>query len=681
MKKLFLVALLAVSSMVMAACGLFEDDPEVETTTIEFYNSEGWEEVYAYAEDGDGDELLGPMPGEAAIEHDDREDWWYVEVPVENVLNDPVDIIFNDGDEEEAGMTTVNHPDYTFVTIEAGETYGTRDSAEFAMREVEDTRVYFYNSEGWYEIRVWAWDDERDFFSSWPGVEAEEADEDDWYYYDVPADINEQEFEIIFNGLPEEDADSDDREQTDDIPITEPGYVYLTVENTVSDSFEAAYDALEQARAQTTVYFYNSEGWDEVQADVTSTHMDEDHALTAEADEDGWYYVDVPFAFPENDNDENNDNDDEVYFDITFHDGDDNEAETQTILDDGFLYVTVDSIYNHMDAAEAWTDTDEEDLTRIYFYNVHGWEDLNAYIWSEEPGEVLGAWPGMEASHDEDDWYYIDVPMDLDEHSTDVFIFNGIDPEIEDEDEQDVQTGDIALDDPDYVYLAIDDNAHSSKEDAEAATEDALAGTTVHFYNSEGWDDVYATATGEDLEEDFEDVAAEEGEDGWFSVDVPLVIDEELSFDIVFHDGDEEEAEAQTVQMADEFTFQYVTMDDIFIDQTWAVTMTDVEEDLVEIYFYNSEEWTDVHLHSWGSEDFGGWPGVHMEQVDDTNWYSVTIPVDFAETNEDDWGIMFTSAFDGEQTDDMNYVDEDNVYYTIDDVFDSKEDAEASLED
>ena len=678
MRKLLLVALLAVSGMVLAACGLFDDDPEeVETTTIEFYNSEGWETVYAYAEDRDGNELLGPMPGEEAVQHEEREDWWSVEVPVENVLNDPVDITFNDGDEEEAGTTTVNHPDYVFVTIEAGETYGTRDSAEFAMRDVEDTRVYFYNSEGWYDVRVWAWDDERDFFSSWPGVEAEAAEEDDWYYYDVPADINEQEFEIIFNGLPEEDADSDDREQTDDIPITEPGMVYLTVENTVSDSFEAAYDALEQARAQTTVYFYNSEGWDNVQADVTSTHMDEDHTLVAEDEGDGWFYVDVPFAFPEEENGDEND----VYFDITFHDGDDNEAATQTIVDDGFLYVTVDSIYNHMDAAEAWTDTDEEDLTRIYFYNVHGWEELSAYIWSEEPGEVLGAWPGMEASHDEGDWYYVDVPMDLNEHETDVFIFNGIDPEIEDEDEQGVQTGDIALDDPDYVYLAIDDNAYSSKEDAEAATEDALAGTTVHFYNSEGWDDVYATATGEDLEEDFEDVAATEGEDGWYSVDVPLVIDEELSFDIVFHDGDEAEAESQTVQMASDFTFQYVTMDDIFIDQTWAVTMTDAEENLVEFYFYNSEEWTDVHLHSWGSEDFGGWPGVHMEQVDETDWYSVTIPVDFAETNDEDWGIMFTSAFDGEQTDDMNYVDQDHVYYTMDDVFESKEDAEASLED
>ncbi len=678
MKKVLIATVGALLLLVAAACA-----PEPETSEIHFYNSEGWEEVYATAEDQAGEDLLGEFPGQMAEPVEDRDDWYYVEVPVESFLNDPVTIVFNDGIDggETSEGATVNHPDFYFLTIEEDGVYGTRDNAEFAMREVDETRVYFYNSEGWTDVRVWAWDDERNFYDSWPGVEATAHEEDDWYYIDVPADISEQDFEIIFNG---EDED-EERQQTADIPILmdEPDKVYLTVENTRSASMEDAYAALEEARAQTTVYFYNSEGWDAVYADAESDDFDLDDFTGVQAGEDvedDWYYVNVPVTIGEDES-----------FTITFTDGDDAESYTATITDETFVYVTMDGLYGSPGSAELFTDTAEEDFTRVYFYNVHEWDELSAYIWHDDYGHALGPWPGMGVEHDEALWYYIDVPINLAEEEIDLIIFNGLDEATFDPEEDEipnVQTDDVPLDDPDYVYVAIDDQAHSSKEDAEAATEEALAGTDVHFYNSESWDEVYATieSDGDEFEEVL--VPYEADFEGWYWLTVPIVLEDGDTFDITFHDGDENESETFTFE-AEEMNF--VTMDARYAHPNEATLWADTdEEDMVTIYFYNADDW-DVHVWAWQHFDPDtedeifvpffetyGWPGVEASEHEEDDWYYIEIPGDPYDAKLE---IIFNNN-DDPQTGSVEIPDSDHVYITPDgEVFTSMEDAEDHMND
>jgi len=669
MKKLLFLLIATLSTAIIAACGLIEDDPE-ETSRVEFYNSEGWENVYAQAEDGDGEQLLGEFPGEEAAQVDDREDWWYVDIPVANFLNEPVNVTFNDGDEQVSGGATVNHPDFIYLTIEEGGVYGTRGAAEFAMREVDETRVYFYNSEGWDDIRVWAWDEERDFYDSWPGEPAEEHEEADWWYKDVPADADEQDFGIIFNGLDEDE----ERAQTGDIEITDREYVYLTVEDTKSASMQDALDALEEARAQTVVYFYNHEGWANVYATATADDLDFTDVAASEHDADNWYYVEVPIAVAV-----------DRSFDIHFSDGNDSMSIEATIAIDEegetpHVYLTVDALYGNMISAEAWTHTAIEDMETIYFYNVHGWTDMNAYTWSEDADEVLGPWPGMEVSHDEGDWYYINVPFDLEQHFIDVFIFNGLD-----EDGEGVQTGDIELDDPDYIYVTPIDEVFTSKADAEDAVEEALAGTTVYFYNimgpeNTGWANVYATVEHDDLDEEFVDVAANAADmDDWYYVEVPLVVDDEVSFTITFHDANHNEIE----NLIENDTYTFVTTIGLFRDPLAAeLQVTTPEDQMTRVYFYNSEGWDTLYAYLW-SDDYddllGAWPGLLAESDEDEGWYYIDVP---AIPEEAAFNIIFNDPDLGEQTDSILIDNSDLVYTNMNnEAHQSKEDAEDALTD
>ena len=821
MKKGLLALVLVLSLGLFAACGLFEEEepePDIDPTEIQFYNSEGWDEVYATAQDADGEELLGEFPGEEATLLEDvdvedaDEDFYAIDVPVEDLFDNPVTISFNDGDEEESEPVTVNHPDHYFVTYDGEGPYGSRADAAFAMREVEETTVYFYNAYGWENLGAYAWNDAGDqYFGDWPGSSdaVQEDDREDWYYVEVPEEVDEVEIGFIINGEDEEGEDV----QTEDILINDSELVYthpdIPDESYAYRSDETAEHVFDVMDETTTVNFYNYavegtdfEGWDEVYVDAVD-HEGEVLVEDEEVEEHfgNWHPAYIPFVFnDEEENDEENDEEEnnDAYFEVTFHDGNGEEAETQTIteetdnyviynelfasredaeltaagvtvvyfydaagwdnvyveitddealdeettidpyddagefdwsqnewyeiivptvleedesfditVDDGndnsvdatiddeeYIYLTEIDLYNDMVEATALAEKEVNDVYEtIYFYNVHEWDELGGYLW--DPAELLGGWPGGEAEHDEGNWYYIDVPgLDLEAQGTD-FIFNGIDSEIEDEDEQEVQTDDVEIPDSDHVYIAIDNVAYTSKEDAEEATEDYLAETQVHFYNSEGWDAVHATVDdGEEVHE-IEGVVNEDAPfEDWYLISVPWALEENESFDITFHDGDDAESDPYTV--AYEETDLYMSLVDRFPTLEQATIWTDYDEDLFTVYFYNSDDWDAVQVWSWmhfGDEEvwtdpFDGypeadleWPGPEIDEAEEDGWYYVELPVD--PDSEQVPFVDFINAEDDEVgTGEVELIDSDHAYVTVDgEIFESMDDAENHIAD
>ncbi len=92
--------------------------------------------------------------------------------------------------------------------------------------------VWFYNSNEWDDVRVWAWNEDGNFYAAWPGDEAEQHGDTDWFYMEIPFEDGD-EVGIIFNGV-------DGAVQTEDVDIIDDVNVYLTVNSEAFDSKEAA---------------------------------------------------------------------------------------------------------------------------------------------------------------------------------------------------------------------------------------------------------------------------------------------------------------------------------------------------------------------------------------------------------------------------------------------------------
>ena len=188
--------------------------------TVQFYNEKGWNQVYAYAE-GSSDEDFGTWPGVQMTAG--RNDWFSVDVPKELIKNaeGTFALTFHDGSSESTTnkvvQTVANATNVFFgASVQGG--YASQTGVYEALGI--STRVYFYNSEGWADPYVWAWDDTENFSGgSWPGRAATREGDSDWWYYDVPKPAAAG-FNVIFSdhGTP----------QTDTIPIADASKVYTS---------------------------------------------------------------------------------------------------------------------------------------------------------------------------------------------------------------------------------------------------------------------------------------------------------------------------------------------------------------------------------------------------------------------------------------------------------------------
>jgi hypothetical protein len=207
---------------------LVEDAMSV-STTIYFYNYEGWTEVSAFVY-GDQGLVLGGWPGTSMVE--DSNGWWTIDVPVDTDVDD-IAIVFNNNNN---GLQTQDFFIYDsinvyFVPSDGG--FSDKTTAESSLEST--TRLYFYNpaSIGWTATaHLWSYNGTNpNLNTNWPGTVMTQlfVDDDndpltadvatDWYYVDISTDTSE--FKAIIN--------NDGSPQTNNITIYTYDEVYLTL--------------------------------------------------------------------------------------------------------------------------------------------------------------------------------------------------------------------------------------------------------------------------------------------------------------------------------------------------------------------------------------------------------------------------------------------------------------------
>lgn len=105
-------------------------NPDV-TTTVWFYNSDGWTVVSAYIWGGTG-EILGGWPGTPCTQ-DGTTDWWYVVVGVDTSVSSVNFVFNNNGGGLQAGDTTVDDLINIYVTMAADTTFDSKEAAEASI--------------------------------------------------------------------------------------------------------------------------------------------------------------------------------------------------------------------------------------------------------------------------------------------------------------------------------------------------------------------------------------------------------------------------------------------------------------------------------------------------------------------------------------------------------------------
>ena len=542
--------------------------------------------------------------------------------------------------------------------------------------ETDSTTLYFYNSAGWEEVGVYTWAP-SEVFGGWPGQTLEPVGEEEglgegWYKVDVPVDAVTSNFPIIFNN---NGHDS----QAPTVDIKNHTNVYLNAESDVA--FSSAKEAEDNANT-TTIYFYNSTGWEEISAYTYNPELFggwPGQRLDSAEDELGkdWYKITVPVnAALEN-------------FTIIFNNNNNGKQMADTpITDKSKLFVDGASNQFYAKAEDA-----ENPITTAYFYNNRGWEDVHAYIWGDnltvDEEDTLRAWPGdlIDESDIGDNWYEITIPANPDFH----VIFNdGVGGE--------GRQYDYYIADRTRVFASTDGaettDVYASRAEAEIALGISQE-TEVYFLNSKKWDKVGAYVYSSDPAEalgGWNDAMAKElekadelGKD-WLKVTVPA----KAPFNIIFCNVDAQEQRAE-LQVPDQDTV-YVTGSNAVYSNDFAAALAEGYADISKastVYFYNSREWETVNGYVFtrekGKEDDenapgkvlgAGWPGEKAKSAAEElgeNWWKITIPMTITEDTP-----AFVTINDGaNRTEDVKLTAQnDNYVIPTGALFASKEDAE-----
>lgn len=185
-----------------------------------------------------------------------------------------------------------------------------------------------------------------------------------------------------------------------------------------------------------------------------------------------------------------------------------------------------------------------ENSTTVYFLNSAKWDAVGVYAYNTAPAEALGSWPGQNAVPAPElgeYWVKMTVPA-LTPFS--IIFFNKA---------ADGQRAELLIPSEHQIYVAgarDDDNVavFAAAEEAELAMNmgDESKMTTVYFYNSRGWGDLYGYVFREEQGEyltvgsgwpgNAAERAPELGEN-WWKLPVPRLASEEDPFHVTFTDG------------------------------------------------------------------------------------------------------------------------------------------------
>ena len=417
--------------------------------TLWFYNADGWSTVHVDVET-DSDTPRTILDNVTATQDGDS-DYWSVEIPTD-FDNETYNVTFSDGDTNESDVIAVNSDN-------AGNIFTSDATIVYTAR----TTITFYNADGWstvYADIATDSDTPRTMFDA-----AATQDEDTaWWSVEIPTNFDSEAYNVTFT-----DGDTNTSET---VTLSDGNQTVLTM------AAAERYNNVDQAEAwmnaetedYTTVWFYNSEGWTDLNAYIFGDYQIlgawPGKTLTQDGDTD-WWSIDIPADFSASD------------FTIIFNGADGNQTPNTPLENNTDLYVTADG-GKYADKASA-EEAMAMDPIKVYFYNSEGWTDINGYNWSDGAksdtfNEVLDAWPGTAATQDGDsDWWYVEIPVDFTEDyiaPTDTedakgfkMIFNGT------LGEDNPQTGNILLENMDDVYITVNDEKFDNKADAEASLE------------------------------------------------------------------------------------------------------------------------------------------------------------------------------------------------------------------
>ena len=180
------------------------------------------------------------------------------------------------------------------------------------------------------------------------------------------------------------------------------------------------------------------------------------------------------------------------------------------------------------------------DTTTVYFLNTGNWNSIQAYAYSNNSNSILGSWPGTaltQSSATGSNWCKIEVPVNSYTTSFNIIIS---------ENGSDSNRTTSYISGRQTAYLTtVNDVVYDSAAAAEAAMGvqqgDQTESTTVYFYNSAGWNQVYGytyagnTGIGDAWPGEAATQATEIGTNWW-----KLAVGQNAGqnpFNIIFHDG------------------------------------------------------------------------------------------------------------------------------------------------
>ncbi len=258
---------------------------------------------------------------------------------------------------------------------------------------------------------------------------------------------------------------------------------------------------------------------------------------------------------------------------------------------------------------------EEETKVAINVQIPEGWENPSIWAWDEDGNNAFESWPGgeMEVNSSEEGWYYVWIP----EWATHVIV---------NANEGTVQTDELILDGVDtWITITEDATDISYEQMTQEETPAYVEKFVVHAQVDETWEDAsiwaWSAPDGTNAFETWPGKAMTEGEDGWFSVKVPIWVN---SIIINANEG--------TVQTED------ITIDPaeiwitILADGTYELSYTDpMQEDIadVSVNVMVPEEWESACLWAWSAPDgtnvYTTWPGEPLLEGEE-GWLTLEIP-------------------------------------------------------
>ncbi|MGN0452924.1 MAG: starch-binding protein [Ruminococcus sp.] len=423
-------------------------------TTVYFYNSGKWANVYGYV--WGSSEALGSWPGTKATS--DGGNWYKISVPANAA--DGFNIIFNDGGNgKQAGNNYITDTTNVYLTTSADKLYASKAEAEKAAGSTPDvkpstgsTTVYYLNSANWSTVSAYVWG-ASEALGAWPGTQAS-SDGGKWVKVKVPLDASSG-FNIIFNDGNQLQAGNNYIDNATDVYLT----FSADAKYSSKKDAEAAASKLDiptgPSKGTTTVYYYNTKGWSDVTAYVYGGVVGEILGAwpgkAATNIGNYWWKIDVPTDAAK------------TSFNIIFNNaGAGSQACDMFINDHETVYTTYveDGKYTSKAEAESKISLDTAVLTnttRVFFLNNEKWAKVTAYVYGNS-GELLGGWPGKECKQDgTSNWYYIDVPTNAYAGAFNIIFSDGGNGK---------QAKDGYIFDTEHVFVTLDGAAYTSAEEA-----------------------------------------------------------------------------------------------------------------------------------------------------------------------------------------------------------------------